>query len=187
VTLLCVDPGLAETGLAVLDGTENEARRFDSAHVRFTSRIQTFPRDRLEARLMQLRPGVAWVFSQQPRIERALIELPPAKFFRPGKTARVINAVAVQMVTLATGALVDAIGQHLTADQIEFVPPVGNYRIGGRVVREEIKKRIARQVVRDRYALDVSEHVAEAILLGCPATTAEIAHAWARLAAASGQ
>ena len=55
---------------------------------------------------------------------------------------------------------------------------MGSMRIGGRKVRSDVKKKIARAVVLQRYGLKVNEHVAEAILLAVPATTAEIANGW---------
>ena len=96
-----------------------------------------------------------------------------------------MNAKSIQGLTMAVGVIIDNVARWVPTENIHLVPPAGNYRINGRKVTSEWKKKLARQIVKARHNMDVNEHVAEALLLGAPATTAEIASAWANLASES--
>lgn len=164
---ICVDPGLACTGIAIVDGNTLIAH----------SHITTNPAHSLPTRLDQIGSGIA-ISCEANAILAARIELPPAAMSRPGRFARVMNATAIQGLTLATGAIIYSVSRYISTATIELVPPVGNLMIGGRKVRSDVKKKIACAVVQKRYGLAVNEHISEAILLGIPATTSEIAIAW---------
>ena len=164
--LLCIDPGLACTGLAVIE--HGAVLHYDH--------VQTGTELTLAVRLARIGYFVESVCRGRG-VDSVRIELPPAPLSRPGRFARVMNAEAIQGLTLATGAIIFA-AVHSVGGNIELVPPAGNTPINGRKVRPEVKKRIARAVVLQRYGLKVNEHVAEAILLAVPATTAETAAGW---------
>ena len=166
--LLCIDPGLACTGCAVVD---------ENGKLQHHNSVTTVPTEPLGQRLSGIGNFIYSLCLDQA-VAAARVELPPARLSRPGRFARVMNADAIQGLTLATGAIIYAVSRVVPSQQIELVPPVGSMRIGGRKVRSDVKKKIARAVVLQRYGLKVNEHVAEAILLAVPATTAEIANGW---------
>jgi len=172
--LLCIDPGLATTGLALVDPDQPIA-----SQVLETARIMTKPETPLQCRLREIGESVESFCRQWTNLDPGgLVEIPPAKLSHPGRFARVLNAESIQGLTLATGVIVYAILRNLEITRVRLVPPVGNYKIGGRAVTREWKKRIARKIVEMRYGLKIGEHESEAILLGIPATTTEIARAW---------
>jgi hypothetical protein len=174
--LLCIDPSLTHTGMAMMHsgGSLLESRT-----------IVTKPDVPLTVRLRQIFDGVTefchlWRADELERCFR--IEMPPAALSRPGRFARVANAASIQGLTLATGMAIAAIYScGVRTEQVELVPPAGNYRLNGRKLDSKWKKQIAREVAWMRWQVRLNEHEAEAALLSLPATTTEIAQAWAKL------
>jgi hypothetical protein len=170
-SIIGIDPGLTVTGLAIIH---------DERGV-FTDKFSTKPHDLLPKRIHDT---TGWLYHQiedavlrgyVPRVAR--VELLHGGY-RAGTRARVLNFVDLRNLALLTGGIVDRIMGW--GFPVEFVEP-SIMRIAGKPVRRDVKKKIAVEIVRARYGSKVSDHEADAVLLAAPATTAEIAAAWAGL------
>jgi division protein CdvB (Snf7/Vps24/ESCRT-III family) len=94
---------------------------------------------------------------------------------RRGDRARNLNFEDLTKLARLTGAIEYELKRHSL--RVEMVHPTAMH-FNGQPVRREVKKAIAVQIMLKRYSVKMSDHEADAVLLGIPATTAEIAAAW---------
>jgi hypothetical protein len=169
--ILGIDPGLTMTGMSLV---HDEQGIFADDFASCTS-------DQLPKRIHdttswltgQIESGIQRGFV--PRVAR--VELLHGGY-RAGTRARVLNFVDLRNLALLTGGIIERL--EALRIPVELVEP-SIMRIAGRPVRRDAKKKIAVAIIKARYGEKVSNHAADAILLARPATTAEIATAWAGL------
>ena len=160
---LCCDPGLGGTGLAVTDADE----------LLYHYSLAPDPKLDVTTRIYLIATAVGVTCeTREPQLAR--VELLHGGV-RRGDRARNLNAEDLFKLARLTGAIEYELKRR--GLPVEMVPP-STMHFNGQPVRREVKKAIAIQVMLTRYGVKMSSHEADAVLMGIPATTAEIAAAW---------
>jgi Holliday junction resolvasome RuvABC endonuclease subunit len=160
---LCCDPGLGGTGIAVTDADE----------LLYHYSLAPDPKLDVTTRIYLIATAVGVTCeTREPQLAR--VELLHSGI-RRGTVARNLNTTDLFKLARLTGAIEYELKRR--GLPVEMVPP-STMRFMGEPVRREVKKAIACQIMLTRYGIKMDDHVADAVLLGIPATTAEIAKAW---------
>lgn len=169
--LLCVDPGLSVTGLAVMDGG------WPTYHDQVSPSRRLGGVDQGVSQRLHIIVSALSDIAQIHHVQSVRMELLHGGY-RPGTRARVKNFKdLVKLARLTGGIEHEMLRLRLALELVE--PSVMRIGVGRRnVVRREVKKLVARAICHARYGGDWREHEADAVLLGAPATTAEIAAGW---------
>jgi hypothetical protein len=170
VTILCVDPGLVKTAAVFMK---------DGVPV-FWKEIGTKPADSLQDRVDQV---CSWLEELKLTavlngwdVDYCILELLHLGS-RSGDRARVMNMQAIRDLAILTGAIMRTLRRCFGPD-VRLQSPSGVYRINRQKVNRETKKRINQAIVKLRYNIMVSDHLADAMLLSKPAEPGEIVAGW---------
>jgi hypothetical protein len=160
---ILVDPGLGGTGLAVCDADE----------LLYHYSLELDPKVDVTTRIYLIATAVG-VTCETRKPDLAIVELLHGGV-RRGDRARNLNAADLFKLARLTGAVEYELKRR--GLPVEMVPP-SIMHFMGEPVRREAKKAIAIAICEKRYGVRMSNHEADAVLLGIPATTGEIAAAW---------